>query len=291
MSTNIIFSQEKLPKKLSGSSGLLRYLREIQKFPMLTAEEEYECGIKCKRDGDKRAAQTLVQSHLRLSAKMAIKFKKYGLPLSDLISEGNLGLIQAVKKFDPEKGFRFATYAMWWIRAYIQEYILRTWSLVKIGTTIAQKKLFFNLHKIKKKIGLASSDFTLQPEHVTRIADDLNVEEKNVLEMDSRLQNSDSSLNNLAYEDGDEVGNLIATSEKNQEQTTIERQEKSIREKLFYTAFAKLNDREKDILTKRRLQETPPTLEELSKIHNVSKERIRQIEENAIKKIKKNIIL
>ena len=223
---------------------------------------------------------------------MATKFRNYGLPITDLVSEGNVGLIQAVKKFDPEKGFRFSTYAIWWIRAYIQEYVLRSWSLVKIGTTVAQKKLFFNLRKIKSRLGkLAGDTSALDPEQVTRIADDLNVSEKEVVEMDSRLQNSDTSLNNLISEDGEEeVSSKIAANEESQEQIAIDNQEKLQREKLLREAFLVLNEREKDILIKRQMSEVSMTLEELSQAYSISRERIRQIESAALEKIKKEIL-
>ncbi len=271
-----------------GESGLIKYLREIQKFPILTKEEEFDYGVKFAEQGDKEAAKMLVQSHLRLVAKMAGKFRNYGLPVVDLISEGNLGLMQAVKKFEPRKGFRFSTYAMWWIRAYIQDYILRSWSLVKIGTTAAQKKLFFNLHKIKKKIK-AVGDKSLSKENVNKIAEDLGVSHKEVVEMDSRLSQSDSSLNApIGFEDDTiEVGDTISSNDPSQEEIAISKQEKSRQEELFKKAFVALNDREKDILIKRQLSENPMTLEDLSQIYKVSRERIRQIEENAIKKIKK----
>lgn len=272
--------------------GFFQYMQEIQKFPLLSAEEEYEYGMRFQKNGDKEAAKMLVQSHLRLVVKMAIKFRNYGLPISDLVSEGNVGLIQAVKKFDPEKGFRFSTYSMWWIRAYIQEYVLRSWSLVKIGTTVAQKKLFFNLRKIKNRLGKLDGDnLALSPEQVTRIAGDLNVSEKEVKEMDSRLQNSDTSLNNFVGEDGsDEVGDKIAETEVSQEQIAIDNQEKTQREQLLAEAFLVLNEREKDILIKRQMSEVSTTLEELSKAHNISRERIRQIESASLEKMKKEIL-
>lgn len=274
----------------SADNSFLKYLREIQKFPMLTQEEESEYGKRFADTGDKEAAKILIQSHLRLVVKMAGKFKNYGLPVVDLVSEGNLGLMQAVKKFDPRKGFRLSTYAMWWIRAYMQDYILRSWSLVKIGTTAAQKKLFFNLHKIKKKIG-ATNDKALNPEHLSQIANDLDVTAKEVSDMHSRLSQSDTSLNNLVGDEDDssEVVDLIASDDVSQEYLAIENQEKSRQEILFKQAFATLNEREKDILVKRQLSENPLTLEDLSQIYKVSRERIRQIEENAINKIKKEI--
>ncbi len=273
------------------SSGFSNYIREIQKFPILSAEEEYEYGIRLFHHNDKEAAKKLIQSHLRLVVKMAQKFKNYGIPLVDLVSEGNLGLIQAVKKFDPTKGFRLSTYAMWWIKAFIQEYILRSWSLVKIGTTIAQKKLFFNLHKIKKKI-LEVGDSQLDNNQISEISKILNIPAQEVLQMDSRLGQSDTSLNNLVSINQDsekEVGDTLASQEPSQEEIAIVNQEKSRQEKLFYNAFNKLNERERDIIYKRQMIDDSMTLEELSQIYKVSRERIRQIEENAISKIKKDI--
>lgn len=286
-----------LPVKAEGravaraeADGFLQYLREIQKFPFLTAQQEYDYAIKVAEHADKEAAKMLIQSHLRLVAKIATKFKNYGLPVVDLVAEGNLGLIHAVKKFDPHKGFRFATYAMWWIKAYMQEYILRSWSLVKIGTTLAQKKLFFNLHKIKKKIKASDSDSSeLTDDQVRIVASSLNVSEKEVNEMNSRLSQSDTSLNAAAFndEEGQEFGDFIASQDLNQEQIAIENQEKSQQDSMIQTALATLNEREKDIIFKRQMSENPLTLEELSQQYQVSRERIRQIEENAIKKIRK----
>ncbi len=275
----------------SGDNGFFQYLREIQKFPILTAEEEFQHGSNFIKTGDREAAKAMIQSHLRLVVKIASKFKNYGLPIVDLVSEGNLGLMQAVKKFDPHKGFRLSTYAMWWIKAYIQEYILRSWSLVKIGTTAAQKKLFFNLHKIKKKINIISNGNALSDKNVSQIASDLNVSKKEVIAMDSRLSQSDTSLNNLVG-DGDsaqEVGDLIASNEESQEEIAIKNQEMSRQKEMFQIAFATLNDREKDIIMQRQLSENAPTLEDLSQIYKVSRERIRQIEESAINKIKKEV--
>ncbi len=279
-------------KLAKSPDSFLQYLREIQKFPILSPQEEYDYGMRFKKTGDKEAAKMLVQSHLRLVVKMAMKFKNYGLPITDLVSEGNIGLIQAVKKFDPEKGFRFSTYAMWWIRANIQEHVLRSWSLVKIGTTAAQKKLFFNLHKIKKRLNQDSQAAPSLPEsHIKIIADNLNVSEKEVAEMDSRLQNSDTSLNNLISEDSDEdVGSKLAAIEQSQEDIAIENQERARNEELLRQAFEVLNEREKDILIKRQMSEVAMTLEELSKAYNISRERIRQIETNALEKIKKEIL-
>jgi len=290
MKTSVIsLSHSNIAK--SADSGFLQYLKEIQKFPILTPEEEYEHGMKFKDHGDKESAKILVQSHLRLVVKMAGKFKNYGLPITDLVSEGNVGLIQAVKKFDPSKGFRFSTYAMWWIRAQIQEYVLRSWSLVKIGTTVAQKKLFFNLNKIKKRIDCASNRSSLSDENIERIAKDLHVSKKDVIDMDSRLQQSDSSLNAMIgdEEDGNEAMDLLVANQETQEEMAIENQETSRQEFMLRTALATLNEREKDIIMKRQMSESPHTLEDLSQIYNISRERIRQIEANAIDKIKKEV--
>lgn len=273
------------------NDGFLQYVRQIQQFPVLTAEEEFEYGVKFAEEGDKKAAQILVQSHLRLVVKMAGKFKNYGLPVSDLVSEGNLGLMQAVKKFDPHKGFRFSTYSMWWIKAFMQDYVLRSWSLVKIGTTAAQKKLFFNLNKIKKRINAASSA-SLSADEVKQISENLNVKEKEVREMDSRLTQSDSSLNKLVGDEDDskEMVDLMASNDPSQEEIAIENQESSRQHAAFMKAFLTLNEREQDILFKRQMSENAMTLEDLSQIYKVSRERIRQIEENAINKIKKIVL-
>ncbi|MBP7709447.1 MAG: RNA polymerase sigma factor RpoH [Rickettsiales bacterium] len=284
-------STKKLGLVKSQDAGFLHYLREIQKFPLLTKEEEQEYGERYAKTGDKEAAKMLVQSHLRLVAKMASKFRNYGLPMVDLVSEGNIGLMQAVKKFDPKKGFRFATYAMWWIRAYMQDYILRSWSLVKIGTTAAQKKLFFNLHKIKKKLGTTDGK-ALSAQNVEKISNELGVTKKEVIDMDSRLSQSDTSLNNLVGDEDDskEVVDLMASSDISPEETAIGNQEYSRQEAAFKKAFAHLNEREQDILAKRQMSENPLTLEELSQIYKVSRERIRQIEESAINKIRKEVL-
>jgi RNA polymerase sigma-32 factor len=289
--SNITTSSKKTDLVKSGDRSFAHYLKEIQKFPILTPEEEFKHGVNFAEKGDKKSAQILVQSHLRLVAKIAMKFKNYGLPPSDLVSEGNLGLIQAVKKFDPHKGFRFSTYAMWWVKAYIQEYILRSWSLVKIGTTVAQKKLFFNLHKIKKKLTGSSNNDALSQENIDIIAHDLNVTKKEVIDMHSRLSQGDTSLNNkIGDEDDDsEMLDLLASNEESPEDLAITNQEKSRQGKLFALAFATLNEREKDILVKRQMSENSLTLEELSQLYQVSRERIRQIEESAIAKIRKEI--
>lgn len=275
----------------SKEHGFLQYLNEIKKFPILTPEEELEYSKRFAEKGDKEAAKMLLQSHLRLVVKIASKFKNYGLPIVDLVSEGNVGLIQALKKFDPKKGFRFATYAMWWIRANIQEYVLQSWSMVKIGTTAAQRKLFFNLHKIKKKIADTPENGTLTPQNIETIANYLNVSKKEVSDMNSRLFQADTSLNNIVGgDDGDrEMVDLMAANQDSQEEIAIHNQEKLRQETIFRSAFSKLNEREKDILFKRQMSENPLTLEELSQIYKISRERIRQIEENAINKIKKEV--
>ncbi|MES2676940.1 MAG: RNA polymerase sigma factor RpoH [Pseudomonadota bacterium] len=290
MSNSADISIISLPKVRSAEASFYHYLREIQKFPLLTFEEEQKYGERFQKTGDKEAARMLIQSHLRLVVKIASKFRTYGLPIVDLVSEGNVGLIQAVKKFDPSKGFRFSTYAMWWIKAYIQEYILRSWSMVKIGTTVAQKKLFFNLRKIKKRLEMNETG-NLLPEDIKTIAHDLNVSEREVVDMNARLQHSDGSLNQIIGddEDGIEVGDKLASPLIDQEQLVINHQEKSHQTTLLKQAITLLNDREKDIVVKRQLSETPPTLDDLSKVYKISKERVRQIEAGALEKIKKFI--
>ena len=278
----------------SKNASFLKYLSEIQKFPILTQEEEIKYANQFVNNPDsqegKEAAKILLQSHLRLVVKIANKFKNYGIPVADLVSEGNIGLIQALKKFAPEKGFRFSTYAMWWIRAFIQEYILKSWSLVKIGTTLAQKKLFFNLHKIKKRLGCNNQN-SLSYNQVSEISDALGVSDKEVIEMDSRLSQSDSSLNSTIKnnEETSEVIELVIDNSPNQEQIFAENQHIQKQKTLFQQAFATLNTREQEILCKRQILENTYTLDQLSKQYNVSGERIRQIEEIAIKKIKNHI--
>lgn len=274
-----------------GRSSFASYLSKIQKFPILTPQEEYYHGINLLENNDSESAKVLIQSHLRLVVKMAGKYKSYGLPLVDLVAEGNIGLIHAVKKFDPKKGFRLSTYAMWWIKAYIQEYILKCWSLVKIGTTIAQKKLFFNLNKIKKKI-LSVDQNILNDEQINQVVKELDVSRDEVVSMDSRLSQGDVSINSpIGGEDNQrEMSEILVSNQPSQEELAIYNQEHSYKRKLFEESFALLNEREKDILVKRQLSDNSMTLEELSSIYRVSRERIRQIEENAIKKIKKNIL-
>jgi RNA polymerase sigma-32 factor len=270
---------------LSPEQGLSRYLSEIRKFPMLENSEEFMLARRWRDQDDTAAAEKMVTSHLRLVAKIAMGYRGYGLPMAEVISEGNVGLMQAVKKFDPEKGFRLATYAMWWIRAAIQEYILRSWSLVKLGTTAAQKKLFFNLRRLKGEMqALESGD--LRPEQARAIAEKLNVTETEVYSMNGRMSGSDASLNTPMGTEGDmEWQDWLADDEPNQAATFADRQEYDARMELLSSAMADLNEREREILTARRLAEEPQTLEELSDKYNVSRERIRQIEVRAFEKL------
>jgi RNA polymerase sigma-32 factor len=284
-------NQAQLPAP-SPEQGLSRYLSEIRKFPMLEPEEEFMLAKAWVERGDTRAAHKLVTSHLRLAAKIAMGYRGYGLPTAEVISEANVGLMQAVKRFDPDKGFRLATYAMWWIRAAIQEYILRSWSMVKLGTTSAQKKLFFNLRKAKGKIG-ALEDGDMRPEHVDKIAEDLGVAPGEVISMNRRLSGGgDSSLN--APLKGDTEGSTewqdwLADEEADQAMAYAESQEMEARHELLMQAMETLNERERHILTERRLREDPVTLEELSQQYKVSRERIRQIEVRAFEKLQKKM--
>ncbi len=267
--------------------GLNRYLQEIRRFPMLEPEEEYMLAKRWVEEEDSGAAHKMVTSHLRLAAKIAMGYRGYGLPQAEVISEANVGLMQAVKRFDPEKGFRLSTYAMWWIRASIQEYILRSWSLVKLGTTSAQKKLFFNLRKAKSRIG-ALEDGDLRPEHVEKIANDLSVTEAEVISMNRRLSGGDASLNAVIGSDGEgatEWQDWLEDEDADQAGDYAEKDEMEVRRELLVNAMDVLNDREKDILTQRRLMENPVTLEDLSGQYNVSRERIRQIEVRAFEKL------
>lgn len=272
---------------LSPEQGLSRYLTEIRKFPMLPKEEEFMLAKRWLEHEDAEAAEKMVTSHLRLVAKIAMGYRGYGLPIAEVISEGNVGLMQSVKKFDPDKGFRLATYAMWWIRASIQEYILRSWSLVKLGTTAAQKKLFFNLRRIKGEIN-AIEQGDLRPEQVTEIATRLNVSEKEVISMNGRMSGSDASLNVPMGQDGDmEWMDWLADEEPNQAAEFANKQEHDARMDLLNQAMENLNEREQHILTERRLTDEPKTLEELSVVYSVSRERIRQIEVRAFEKLQK----
>ncbi|MCA3415541.1 MAG: RNA polymerase sigma factor RpoH [Roseomonas sp.] len=269
--------------------GLQRYLTEIRKFPMLHKDEEYMLAKRWREHEDTGAAEKLVTSHLRLVAKMAMGYRGYGLPVAEVISEGNIGLMQAVKKFDPEKGFRLATYAMWWIRAAIQEYILHSWSLVKMGTTAAQKKLFFNLRRLKAQMS-ALEEGDLQPEQVAKISHVLQVPEQDVISMNRRLAAADNSLNAPLRADGEgEWQDWLVDESDNQEQELAEHQDMSNRRELLSGALKTLNERERHILIERRLKEEPTTLEELSQHYNISRERVRQIEVRAFEKLQKSM--
>ena len=273
-----------------GSEGnLSRYLQEIRKFPMLEQNQEYMLAKSWQEHGDTGAAHQLVTSHLRLVAKIAMGYRGYGLPVSELISEGNVGMMQAVKRFDPERGFRLATYAMWWIRAAIQEYILHSWSLVKMGTTAAQKKLFFNLRKLKGQMQ-AIDDGDLQPEQVTHIATSLDVPEDDVVQMNRRLAAPDHSLNAPLRVDGDgEWQDWLVDETENQESILAESEELRKRRALLNAAMETLNERERHILQERRLRDDPTTLEDLSQEYGISRERVRQIEVRAFEKLQKAI--
>jgi len=275
----------------SPENGLSRYLQEIRKFPMLEPEQEYMLAKRWIEEQDSDAAHKMVTSHLRLAAKIAMGYRGYGLPQAEVISEANVGLMQAVKRFDPEKGFRLATYAMWWIRASIQEYILRSWSLVKMGTTSAQKKLFFNLRKAKSKIG-ALDEGDMHPDNVAKIAGDLGVSEAEVVSMNRRLSGGDASLNAMISADGEgsmEWQDWLEDEDADQAADYEFQEELSIRRELLNSAMSALNDREKDILTQRRLVDEVKTLEELSENYGVSRERVRQIEVRAFEKLQEKM--
>ena len=274
---------------LSNEGGLSAYLEQIKKFPMLDAEEEYMLAKNWKTTGNIKSAEKLVTSHLRLVAKIAMRYKGYGLPMNEIISEGNVGLMQAVKKFEPEKGFRLATYAMWWIKASIQEYILRSWSLVKIGTTTAQKKLFFNLKKLKNQIA-PKNEGDLKKDEVEKIANTLDVSEDEVISMNRRLSGKEQSLNAPIGEDGDEWQDWVVDKEMDQELKIAHQEELDQRKDLLQDSIKILNDREKEILYARRLNENPSTLEDLSKKYKISRERIRQIENKAFEKLQKHML-
>jgi len=275
---------------LSVDVGMSNYLAEIKKFPMLSPEEEYMLAKRWKKRGDLKSAQKLITSHLRLVAKIAMGYKGYGLPVNEIISEGNIGLMQAVKKFDPEKGFKLATYAMWWIKASIQEYILRSWSLVKMGTTSAQKKLFFNLKKIKNQLAI-NNNGDLKKEHVEEISKRLKVKKEEVVSMNRRLLGKEKSLNApIKDEDGAEWQDWLVDDKTDHEIILSKKQELDKRKNLMDDAMSVLNQREKEILTSRRLSENIATLDDLSKKHKVSRERIRQIEAKAFEKLQKAIL-
>jgi RNA polymerase sigma-32 factor len=278
-----------LPTVAAGSGGLARYLEEIRRFPMLEPNEEFMLAKRWQEHQDADAAQKLVTSHLRLVARIAMGYRGYGLPIGEVISEGNVGLMQAVKRFDPDKGFRLATYAMWWIRASIQEYILRSWSLVKMGTTAAQKKLFFNLRRVKGQIQ-ALEEGDLKPEHVTQIATKLGVPEEDVISMNRRLS-GDASLNAPVRADMEtgEWQDWLVDERPDQEEHLVEEEELDLRKQYLSRAMTSLNDREKRIFEARRLREEPATLEDLSSEFGVSRERIRQIEVRAFEKVQKAV--
>ena len=288
MSSNLpVVKQTSIPA-LGSEAGLNRYLAEIRKFPLLAPEQEYMLAKRWAEHQDPAAATKLVTSHLRLVARIAMGYRGYGLPVNELIAEGNIGLMQGVRKFDAEKGFRLATYAMWWIKAAIQEYILRSWSLVKIGTTAAQKKLFFNLRRIKGKIG-AVEDGDLRPEHVDHIATTLGVTETEVVSMNRRMgHGGDASLNSPLREEGEgEWQDWLADDGPLADELLADREERDQRHGLLVNAMSGLNERERDILTQRRLVDEPETLEELSQRYSISRERVRQIEVRAFEKLAK----
>ncbi len=279
-----------LPVIASGEGSLQRYMQEIRQFPMLKPEEEYMFGKRFREHGDREAAHRLITSHLRLVAKIAMGYRGYGLPVADVISEGNIGLMQAVKKFEPDKGFRLATYAMWWIKASIQEFVLRSWSLVKMGTTANQKKLFFNLRKIKSKIS-ALEEGDLKPDQVKYIAHRLGVHEEEVISMNRRLS-GDASLNAPLRADADGEGewqDWLVDDSASQETVLLENEQSSQRNAMLKEALGKLNERERRVIEARKLQDDPATLDDLSKEFSVSRERIRQIEVRAFEKLQKAV--
>ena len=272
------------------AGGLSIYLAQIKKFPMLDAEEEYMLAKNWRENGNLRSAHKLVTSHLRLVAKIAMGYRGYGLPVNELISEGNIGLMQAVKKFDPDKGFRLATYAMWWIKASIQEYVLKSWSLVKMGTTTAQKKLFFNLKKIKNQIA-PDQEGDLKNEHVQEISKRLNVDSDEVVNMNRRMMGQEKSLNDpIKSGETDEWQDWLVDDSLDQELIVSQKQEYDDKKELLNDAMKILNEREKEVIVARRLSENPKTLEELSKKYKISRERIRQIETKAFEKLQKSMI-
>lgn len=271
---------------ISPDGGLRRYMQEIQKFPMLDADEEYMLAKRWSEYGDYDAAHKLVTSHLRLVAKIAYGYRGYGLPVSELIAEGNIGLMTAVKKFEPEKGFRLSTYAMWWIRASIQEFVLRSWSLVKVGSSAAQKRLFFNLKKMRKRLKTVDDGKALTPQEIRIIAHELDVNEQDVIDMDERMGAVDKNLNARVGADGEtEWMDMLADPAESHEDILADDQEMRLKKKLLAQALDSLNDREREIIIARRMNEEELTLEELSKQFNISRERVRQIESRAIEKM------
>ncbi len=281
-------ARSSLPAIASGDAGLSRYLDEIRRFPMLQPQEEYMLAKRYKEHEDPEAAERLVNSHLRLVAKIAMGYRGYGLPIGEVVSEGNVGLMQAVKRFDPEKGFRLATYAMWWIKAAIQEYILRSWSLVKMGTTANQKRLFFNLRKVKGQIQ-AIEEGDLHPEQVKEISERLGVTEDEVISMNRRMSGPDNSLNAPLRQDSEsgEWQDWLVDDAADQEATLGESEEMELRREMLAAAMETLNEREMHILTERRLKDEPATLEDLSQEYGISRERVRQIEVRAFEKLQK----
>lgn len=285
-----VLTASQFPSAPVSEQGIDQYLRQIRTFPILTFEEEMEYGRKFAEEGHIESAHHLVTSHLRLVVKIAMGYKGYGLPVSDLISEGNIGLMQAVKRFDVSKGFRLTTYAMWWIRAAIQEYILHSWSLVKMGTTTAQKKLFFNLRKLKNQLQSYDEE-QLSDDHIHHIAQELSVTEQDVVQMSQRLTAPDHSLNTPLKDDSQqEWQDWIADETPSQEALLADKQELDLKKSMLFSAMDGLNDREKDILSQRRLAEKPKTLEELSIIYKISRERVRQIESRAFEKIQETML-
>jgi len=271
---------------ISPEDGLRRYMQEIQKFPVLDHDEEFALAKRWTEDGDYDAAHKLVTSHLRLVAKIAMGYRGYGLPVAELISEGNIGLMQAVKKFEPDKGFRLSTYAMWWIKASIQEFILRSWSLVKMGSSAAQKRLFFNLRKMKKRLKTVDDAKSLTPDEIRLIAKELDVSEQDVIDMDSRMSAHDQNLNAKIGHDGDaEWGDMLADDAELHSDVIAEREDYDQKRALMMEAIGELNERERDIIAERQLAEDPMTLEELSVRYGVSRERVRQIEARAMEKM------
>lgn len=277
---------------ISAEGGLRQYLNEIRKFPLLTEEEEYMLAKRFKEHGDVAAAHKLVTSHLRLVAKIAGLYRGYGLPASELVAEGNIGLMQAVRRFDPDRGFRLATYAMWWIKASIQEYVLRSWSLVKLGSSAAQKKLFFGLRKLKNSMrrNEPAASSVLTPAEVSEIAKKMGVDEEDVVDMDTRMSAHDQHLNSKINADGeDEWQDLLVEPSESQETMLANREETKLNSRMLETALSKLNAREQDIIRERHLKEDPSTLDHLSKVYNISRERVRQIETRAMEKLQKEM--
>ncbi len=277
---------------LSTDDGLRQYLRDIQKFPVLDADEEYRLAKRWTEDGDYQAAQTLVTSHLRLVAKMASQYRGYGLPITDLIAEGNIGLMQAVKKFEPDRGFRLSTYAMWWIKASIQEFVLRSWSLVKMGTSAAQKKLFFNLRKMRKRLHQIDDGKALTPDEIRIIASELDVSEQDVVDMDMRMGAHDQFLNAPMSNDGEsgEWGDMLADTRDTHDITIADHEDFAQKRGLMVNAMKDLNERERDIIAARRLKDEPDTLEELAQRYGISRERVRQIEARALEKMTQHVL-